>query len=501
MTSTKFIVLSVCLLMLTLNIEISATIETSYAAPNENVNVTDMGFGINYLSTHYHYETHYLLNETIERDFELFNSHGLKYVNLVAVWKYLEPSLGYYNYTALNDLKRVCNYALQYGLSVIIDFHTSVKKTSDGYWTMPDWLSPRCFETVFNNATARGAWLDFLGNCTAYLDSEESIYSWHMMNEPAIGDWACNVTVDEFVELWAEMKNTIRAQSAKPISIRFGAKAISDDFGLDPRIYDLCDYVSLNWYEENCSRYILEENVRNISQHKPVMISEFGYKTDDDQLQAIAYSDYIHLFRSLGIKDCIAWYWRADNDRGDDPPQAGKGYNLAKNLQGEPRPAFLLMENVPPEINNVSQSRSADNVGPNREVRVNASVTDASGVGSVVLNYTVNGTVQISINMTSIEQDSWNCAIPAFSCGTNVSYVIVAHDKAGNVATSEEYRYEVGLLLAILANAYGSHCANYHYQEEPASPNWNPNADLNNDGIVRLQDLVLLAVRYRQDDP
>jgi len=47
--------------------------------------------------------------------------------------------------------------------------------------------------------------------------------------------------------------------------------------------------------------------------------------------------------------------------------------------------------------------------------------------------------------------------------------------------------------LAILAAAYGSHCANYDYQGEPASPNWNPLADLNGDGVVNLLDLLLLA--------
>jgi thiol-disulfide isomerase/thioredoxin len=52
--------------------------------------------------------------------------------------------------------------------------------------------------------------------------------------------------------------------------------------------------------------------------------------------------------------------------------------------------------------------------------------------------------------------------------------------------------------LVLLALAYGSHCANYHYQGEPASPNWNPNADINGDGIVSLADLVILAQHYGQ---
>jgi hypothetical protein len=50
--------------------------------------------------------------------------------------------------------------------------------------------------------------------------------------------------------------------------------------------------------------------------------------------------------------------------------------------------------------------------------------------------------------------------------------------------------------LAIIAAAYGSHCANYHYPGEPASPNWNPNADVNNDGVVNLLDLMIVAGEY-----
>ena len=50
--------------------------------------------------------------------------------------------------------------------------------------------------------------------------------------------------------------------------------------------------------------------------------------------------------------------------------------------------------------------------------------------------------------------------------------------------------------LVILAKAYASHCANYDYQGEPASPNWNTNADVNNDGTIDLTDLVSLAIHY-----
>ncbi len=97
-------------------------------------------YGVVYLSAHNHYEPQYLSDEILDRDFGLFKRHGLEYVTLVAVWKYLEPQLGEYNEAAIDDLIRVCDFSSRYGLRVIIDFHTMMSNNS---WTMPVWLSPR----------------------------------------------------------------------------------------------------------------------------------------------------------------------------------------------------------------------------------------------------------------------------------------------------------------------------------------------------------------------
>ena len=47
-----------------------------------------MRFGINYFSTHNHYEPYYLSDKELERDFRLFQDQGLDYVSLCAIWKY-----------------------------------------------------------------------------------------------------------------------------------------------------------------------------------------------------------------------------------------------------------------------------------------------------------------------------------------------------------------------------------------------------------------------------
>jgi hypothetical protein len=48
----------------------------------------------------------------------------------------------------------------------------------------------------------------------------------------------------------------------------------------------------------------------------------------------------------------------------------------------------------------------------------------------------------------------------------------------------------------LAAKAFGSHRANYSYQGEPASPNWNPAADLNGDGVVDIFDIIILCSNF-----
>lgn len=337
---------TLCLFALIFTVSLGSTTRINGSIVFGTANPDSMRYGVNYLSTHWHYDPYYLSDEELDRDFQLFKEKGLEYITLMAVWKYLEPSLGVYNDAGLSDLKRVCDFAAKYGLNVIVDFHTMMHEDS---FTMPTWLSPRKFETVFTNGTVRAAWLSFLDYCATFLNDIGNIHSWHMMNEPAIGEWACDVTVDEFLELWNQMRNIFKSRSEKPVSIRFGANTFDKHFNRDPRIYDVCDYVALNWYEELCSRERLVEIVAEISKHKTVVISEFGYETDDDTIQADFYSQYLQLFKDIGLKDCIAMFWRADYES-PNPPPPGKGFNLAKNLNGEPRPAFCLMDTVPPTI-------------------------------------------------------------------------------------------------------------------------------------------------------
>jgi len=336
-------ILLVCLLM-------TSYIRIDFAVSAENGDSTATKYGVNYFSTHNHYEPYYLSDEELNRDFGLFRDQGLEYVTLCAIWKYLEPELGVYNEVAIDDLERVCEFASQYGLMVIINFYTMMKNNS---WTMPEWLSPRKFEAVFLNETAREAWLGFLGHVAERLDGQDSIWSWHMMNEPWRREWACNVTIDEFLDLWGEMKDVFRAYSDRPVSVRFTVQAFEDPdhFNSDPRIYSLFDYLALNYYEIYCPGENLTRVVSEAQQNGcRVVISEFGSNATDDIDQANDYKRILGLFNSLGLVDRIAWMWRADyNSTNPDPP--GVGYNLAKDVDGTPRKAFHILQPRHADVN------------------------------------------------------------------------------------------------------------------------------------------------------
>ena len=43
--------------------------------------------------------------------------------------------------------------------------------------------------------------------------------------------------------------------------------------------------------------------------------------------------------------------------------------------------------------------------------------------------------------------------------------------------------------IALVARAFGSEGPNYLFPSSPSSKNWNPNADINNDGVVNMKDI------------
>jgi hypothetical protein len=104
---------------------------------------------------------------------------------------------------------------------------------------------------------------------------------------------------------------------------------------------------------------------------------------------------------------------------------------------------FTIDDITPPNITDVCQIPHKDNVQPEDEVKVNATVIDdLSGVKQVTLNFTNGNGTWITVDMTIFEGNVWNATLPAFPYCTNVTYVIIAEDAVNNTITTEEMGHE-----------------------------------------------------------
>lgn len=107
-----------------------------------------------------------------------------------------------------------------------------------------------------------------------------------------------------------------------------------------------------------------------------------------------------------------------------------------------------VVDSTPPSITSVTQFPVKTNVSPQDPVKINATVTDdLSGVQQVTLNYTTGNGTWTAITMSMVEGEIWNSSIPTLSYGTNVTYIIMARDNAGNNVTTQAlgftYNYQV----------------------------------------------------------
>jgi len=99
-------------------------------------------------------------------------------------------------------------------------------------------------------------------------------------------------------------------------------------------------------------------------------------------------------------------------------------------------------DNTPPEIHDVYQQPTEDNVYPDDEVEVYANVTDVSGVKQVILNYTTNNGTWFIKEMINLAGNLYNATIPPYPYCTNVTYVVIAEDNFNNTITTETMEYE-----------------------------------------------------------
>jgi hypothetical protein len=134
-------------------------------------------------------------------------------------------------------------------------------------------------------------------------------------------------------------------------------------------------------------------------------------------------------------------YWLFDGEERTENP-----ITVIMNANHTLEAVYFAVDITPPNITNVSQNPPKNNVLPEDEVKINATVTDAlSEVKEVTLIYAyanISGMWIRVVNMTNLKGNTWNATIPAFPYCTNVTYTIMAEDKAGNAITTLEMGFE-----------------------------------------------------------
>jgi len=108
----------------------------------------------------------------------------------------------------------------------------------------------------------------------------------------------------------------------------------------------------------------------------------------------------------------------------------------------------LISDTTPPTVTSVTQTPGQGNVLPQDIVAVNATVTDdATGVKEVALNFTTGNGTWITTAMSNLGGNEWSASIPSFPLGTNVTYIIMAEDNAGNLVSTMGTTYESNYLV------------------------------------------------------
>jgi len=325
--------------------------------------------GVNYLSLYYMYSNTYTANDTLRRDFNNFQQDGIDTISLCLPWYRLEGDTrgSYdgvyadktpYGRRVLDNIKRIVQIAKEYDIKVIFTIHT-LWGPDDSPWCTPDYVIDPISNKNIGLAVVRSeemkqAFVDMFNYTVQYLVDTPGIYAFALLNEP----WYWGRTASEhdfitsngktqkenFIEIIQEMSNMVDQYYGCKKTIRFICSLFQRDWNWDQRIFDALDFISFNAYPSpalgNSYLDLIRNNVEGcIQRNKQVWITEFGYATSDDLEQQQVYRYAVSFFKTLPIEGYIAWFWRGDSSI-SNPGSLGSGYNLCKNIEGEPRPAY-----------------------------------------------------------------------------------------------------------------------------------------------------------------
>jgi hypothetical protein len=334
------------------------------------------------LSTYHEYVPKYTTDTILNRDFAKFQKDGITVISLSLYWYRIEgnikgsydgklPDGSIYGDTFLANIKHVIAVANQYGIKVLVTFHTLWGDEST--WCTPDYvIDPVTGKNVglaiVRSPEMRQAYINMVKHTTSYLAGTPGIWAWAVLNEPWYWGRVSNehdfVTSngktqrDNFLILFQDLSNTVKSNDGRPVTIRFcNAKEykgsdgtpyvkniFTDDWNMDSRLFNALDFVSFNVYPPNYSKNeanwqsITKTNIVDSSQRKQVWITEFGDKSSNEIDQANAYASLISFFKTLPVTGIIAWQWTSGSV---SDANSQSTWNLCSNSNtGKVKPAY-----------------------------------------------------------------------------------------------------------------------------------------------------------------
>ncbi|HID07744.1 MAG TPA: hypothetical protein EYP10_11435, partial [Armatimonadetes bacterium] len=281
---------------------------------------------------------------------------------------------GFYGDAFLERVKRVIEIAHRCGLRVIVSFHTLWGKR-DSAWCTPDYVKDPLTGDNIGLAIVRSeqlkeSFIRAMTHAIERLAGTDGIWAWAILNEP----WyfphklpAPYQHIDQkemFIDIIQRLAKVVKRVDGRPVTVRFvnmhtwrdaRGKArfkniFVEDWNWDNRLFDALDFISFNAYlPSDPSIYpafvqTLKQNVQGcVKRGKSVFITEFGFKSDDDAIQARAYERTIAVFQQLPLQGWLAWLWNSERELGGGAGKPGKGFNLSADVNGTPRRAYFVL--------------------------------------------------------------------------------------------------------------------------------------------------------------
>jgi hypothetical protein len=317
---------------------------------------------------------YHISDDVLHRDFSRFQRDGINVISLSLYWYRLEGNTrgDYdgvyadgtpYGRSFLEHVKRFIRIARIYGHKVMVTFHTHWGDNSS--WCTPDYVvdpetGKNIGHAIVKSEDMKQAFLDMVNHTVRYLKGED-IWAWAILNEPWGIDWK-----ESFVDLIQRESALVKSIDSRPVTVRFvssqvwigadGKPHMGNHFtyvwNWDKRIFDALDFISFNPYiPEYPELYdawlnITSENVKgSFERGKRVWVTEFGFKSDNDSVQAENYRRMLEVYKSLPIDGWLAYVWNQLL-----PTQPGKGWNILKDVEGNPRASYHELLRYDPKV-------------------------------------------------------------------------------------------------------------------------------------------------------